>query len=65
MDITRNWRLKTTRTQLLATRCPVTGEILLPKHSGAPAQDVTLYDFETETAQPRLSEADYARVAAR
>lgn len=31
MDITRNWRLKTSRSQLLATRCPATGAVVLPQ----------------------------------
>ena len=66
MDITRNWRLKTSRSQLLATRCPATGAILLPQQTGSTTRtDGEIYVFETE---PRLSvasqgELDYARAA--
>jgi len=38
MDITRNWRLKTSRSQLLASRCPVTGEVVLPQHAASFSQ---------------------------
>jgi hypothetical protein len=64
MDITRNWRLKNSRSQLLATRCPVTGEVMLPQQGASVAQPVELYTFETE-AQTRLTEADidYAKAA--
>ena len=64
MDITRNWRLKTSRSQLLAARDPQTGEIVLPQQTMARVQEAALYTFET-AGQPRLveTEADYARAA--
>ncbi len=56
MDITRNWRLKTSRSQLLATRCPVTGEVLLPgKNSASASDDREVYTFEQD--EPRTGEA--------
>ncbi len=66
MDITRNWRLKTSRSQLLAARDPQTGEVVLPQQTMARAPEVALYTFET-AGQPHLAEAeaeaDYARAA--
>ncbi|HEX3051595.1 MAG TPA: hypothetical protein VHP83_13120 [Aggregatilineaceae bacterium] len=62
MDITRNWRLKTARVQLLATRCPVTGEVVIPQQSAAAVQPVELYRFEM-AEQPRLDEVGYAKAA--
>jgi hypothetical protein len=56
MDITRNWRLKTNRSQLLATRCPTTGEVRLPQQTAALAEAVELYTFEIETRQPIIFE---------
>ena len=47
MDITRNWRLKTNRSHLLATRCPTTGEVRLPQQTVSLAEDVEIYTFET------------------
>ncbi|HMM29956.1 MAG: hypothetical protein AAGU78_16335 [Chloroflexota bacterium] len=63
MDITRNWRLKTSRSQLLATRRP-NGAIALPQHSSRPAQPVALYAFEAEAlALPLGVDDEYARAA--
>ena len=58
MDITRNWRLKTSRSQLMATRCPATGEVILPQQSGTltPPSDES-YTFENE---PRAATAESA-----
>ena len=63
MDITRNWRLKTSRSQLIATRCPETGAVILPQQNGAAAKNVDLYTFETD--QPAMAEgrADFAKAA--
>jgi hypothetical protein len=65
MDITRNWRLKTSRSQLIATRCPITGEIVLPQQNGVAALDAERYSFEVEAPQPAILEGqvDYARAA--
>lgn len=60
MDITRNWRLKTSRSQLLAARDPETGNIILPQQTIQTAP-VKTYAFETE--EPRASEATYAAAA--
>ena len=54
MDITRNWRLKSTRNRLLATRDPYTGAVMLPQHTAsavAAAQDV--YRFDTAAQRPQ------------
>ena len=63
MDITRNWRLKTSRSQLLATRRP-NGAIALPQQSSQPAQPVALYAFDLErVALPLGVDDEYARAA--
>ncbi len=63
MDITRHWRLKTTRCQLIAMRCPSTGAVILPQQNGITARHVDLYTFETY--QPAIDEgrAELARAA--
>jgi len=66
MDITRNWRLKTSRSQLLATRCPATGAVLLPQQTGSTTRtDGETYVFETQprSSIEREAELDYARAA--
>ncbi|NDJ79145.1 MAG: hypothetical protein GYB65_23085 [Chloroflexi bacterium] len=63
MDITRNWRLKTSRSQLLATRCPATGDLLLPG-TGAANSTAERYTFETvEQPVAYAAETDYAKAA--
>jgi hypothetical protein len=65
MDITRNWRLKTSRSQLLATRCPVTGAVVLAQQTGiASTQQDEIYVFDTPV-QTRVAdvETDYAKAA--
>ncbi len=53
MDITRNWRLKQTRSKLLATRCPATGAVMLPQQtpSNTRPQDVYVFALLTDEAQ--------------
>jgi len=66
MDITRNWRLKISRSQLLATRCPHTGAVMLPQQTGsAVRQMVTRYEFPVEDMPVALTEdmVDYVRAA--
>lgn len=68
MDITRNWRLKTSRSQLLATRNPVSGAVMLPGQNRTAAEfQPERYTFETldEAEQAPVGEADasYARAA--
>lgn len=59
MDITRNWRLKSTRSTLLASRDPQTGELVLPQNAGvAPRRDYGVYTFEREA--PRQAEMPQA-----
>ena len=61
MDITRNWRLKTTRSRLLATRDPETGAVMLPQHTASAvvvAQDVYRFDASPLRSQ---GEAAYER----
>ena len=66
MDITRHWRLKTTRIQLLASRCPITGAVLLPQSGAVSNHTDEVYVFE-QAAQPRFEVAaddvSYARAA--
>jgi uncharacterized OB-fold protein len=65
MDITRNWRLKTNRSYLLATRCPTTGEVRLPQQTASLAEEVEIYTFETEGRQVAVAEGlmSYAKAA--
>jgi hypothetical protein len=62
MDITRNWRLKMSRTQMFAARSPETGVLILPQQTSfaAHAASVQLYDFSHEEAEP-LPLAEFAR----
>ena len=65
MDITRNWRLKTSRSQLLATRCPTTGAVILPLSGPAQNHLHESYRFEIASAQPQIAvrEPEYAKAA--
>ncbi|MCZ7540115.1 MAG: hypothetical protein M5U29_09410 [Anaerolineae bacterium] len=66
MDITRNWRLKTSRSQLLATRCPQTGTVMLPQQTAPTAQQALVpYTFALDDAQVVLAEdtLEFARAA--
>lgn len=63
MDITRTWRLKQSRSQLIATRCPETGAVILPQQNGAVAQDVELYTFDRERQAMVVEEDNYAKAA--
>jgi hypothetical protein len=63
MDITRNWRLKTSRSQLLATRCPETGAVMLPQQTSLAVQRA--YTFTLADAQLALAEdaVEFVRAA--
>lgn len=61
MDITRNWRLKTTRSQLLAARDPQTGAVILPQQTVQRAA-VKVYTF-SEAPALRAVETDCAQAA--
>jgi uncharacterized OB-fold protein len=66
MDITRNWRLKISRSQLLATRCPHTGAVMLPQQTpSATRNNLLRYEFTLEDAPIALNEdaVDYVRAA--
>ena len=66
MDITRNWRLKMTRSQLLAARCPTTGVVILPQQTSFAAHAAVLesYTFETDAIKIVVNEdVEYARAA--
>lgn len=65
MDITRNWRLKMNRSQLIATYCPETGAVILPQQNGAVAPDVDLFTFEIDAGQSVIDEgrAEFAKAA--
>ena len=66
MDITRNWRLKASRSQLLATRCPQTGAVMLPKQTSLVTQQaLASYTFVLTDAQGVLAEdtVEFARAA--
>jgi len=63
MDITRNWRLKTSRSQLLAARRP-DGTIIIPQQSGHPAQPLEVFYFEDALAAAPLGAGEgYAQAA--
>ncbi len=62
MDITRNWRLKISRSHLLAARNPETGAILLPHQSAQRAQD-EVYTFAVEAERSDEAEIGLARAA--
>jgi uncharacterized OB-fold protein len=62
MDITRNWRLKTSRSQLLATRCPETGAVMLPQQTVARSRN-GVYTFKQTNEQTAEVEVDYTRAA--
>jgi hypothetical protein len=66
MDITRNWRLKMTRSQLLAARCPTTGAVILPQQTSFASQAASLesYTFETDAIKVVVNDdVEYARAA--
>ena len=52
MDITSNWRLKLTRSQLLAAQSP-SGDVILPQQTSlaSRAAHVALYEFELDAPQ--------------
>jgi uncharacterized OB-fold protein len=55
MDITRNWRLKTSRSHLLASRCPETGAVILPQQTAtalAAHSEVYTFDVTATEATP-------------
>jgi hypothetical protein len=49
MDVTRHWRLHTSRAQLFATCGPSTGQLHLPQHSLASLEGTELYLFDPIT----------------
>ena len=61
MDITRNWRLKNTRSQLLATRRP-DGAIVLPHNGGKTTQQQDIFEFSTSAPRSE-GEAEFSRAA--
>lgn len=64
MDITRNWRLKMSRRELLATRNPETGQVMLPQQTQSaaqPRQDV--YVFEPVIVRDEREAVEFARAA--
>ncbi|MBN1563328.1 MAG: hypothetical protein JXA10_05785 [Anaerolineae bacterium] len=63
MDITRNWRLKTSRSQLIATRCPVTGVVILPQQNGSAAKEIDLYTFASQSYPVDEGRAEFAKAA--
>lgn len=66
MDITRNWRLKMSRSQLFAVRCVGGDEIVLPQQTSLAArgQTVEVYHFDQgEAVREAAADIDYARAA--
>ncbi len=63
MDITRNWRLKTSRSQLLASRCPVTGEVVLPQHAVSTAERFRTALEDEFSLTHRVAVEEYAQAA--
>ncbi len=63
MDITRNWRLKSSRSQLLAAR-RANGDVMLPNHSAHAVQPVTPYAFDLQgDVMPLSADEEYAHAA--
>jgi hypothetical protein len=53
MDITRHWRLKMNRSCLWATRCPVTGGVVLPNQRGMTHwSNAQVYEFKAVVSAP-------------
>jgi hypothetical protein len=48
MDITRNWRLKTSNSKLIGTYWPETGAVVLAQQNGAIAAEIDLFDFNKQ-----------------
>lgn len=64
MDITRNWRLKMSRRELLATRNPETGAVMLPQQTeSATKQNNDVFVFEPMMARAEEDDVAYARAA--
>lgn len=64
MDITRNWRLKLSRRELLATRHPETGAIMLPQQTQSATKYANdIYVFEPVTVRLVEDDIEYARAA--
>jgi hypothetical protein len=64
MDITRNWRLKMARSQLLGVRSPTTGTIILPHQTGSarcPAQEIYHFETAAEDSSPVCGYAEAVR----
>jgi hypothetical protein len=69
MDISRHWRLKTSRSQLLAVRCPGCGTLVRAEQTGlAAAQPIAVYRFDTveivECCTEQIKPLDVAYVRA-
>lgn len=62
MDITRNWRLKTHRNQLLATRDPQTGAVTLPQQTASTVRDQAQRRSAPSVVAPQ-AEIDLAEAA--
>lgn len=63
MDITRNWRLKLSRRELLATRNPETGTVMLAQQTQSAAQpQQTVYIFEA-VQDAEQDDVEFARAA--
>ncbi len=64
MDITRNWRLKMSRRELLATRNPETGAIMLPQQTQSAAQSPQdVYVFEPVIVRDEREAVEFIRAA--
>lgn len=61
MDITRNWRLKMSRSQLLAARRP-DGSVILPQQTARPADQNGVYVFRQE-APVSEGDVEYSQAA--
>lgn len=64
MDITRNWRLKLSRRELLATRHPETGAVMLAQQTPSAIQpQPAVYEFQPARERAEQDDADYVRAA--
>jgi hypothetical protein len=69
MDISRHWRLKTSRSQMVAVRCPASGELVRAEQTGLPAsQPLEAYRFDAveivECCAEQIEALDFAYVKA-
>lgn len=64
MDITRNWRLKLSRRELLATRNPATGTVMVAQQTPSAIQpQQAVYVFEPVRDRTEQDDVEFAHAA--